>query len=303
MNNRKFLAASCVLAAMTATAAHGAESAKASPSPAPAAHPSAPGGGAGRSANAPADHSGNAGRGAVAERRAERRAARTVYVPGYGYSNWYGDYTAPYWNTPGTWYANGDTGAGQQPASTPGDPAAPIPPARAQEDAARAEMIAARARVAGQFETADDIHAGLHDVQEAQRAFDAAVAKVNRDLKQDPAYQQAEAKKQEAAQKVESARATDPQPAPSAATTRPSPISPALVQAAEQKLNAAEQVTAIESDRAQADPAVIEAREKLEAATERLNGMKAKFDAALNADPQWQAARQKLDAAKAEISR
>lgn len=36
----------------------------------------------------------------AADRRNERRN-RTVYVPSYGYANWNGDYSSPYWNAPG----------------------------------------------------------------------------------------------------------------------------------------------------------------------------------------------------------
>jgi hypothetical protein len=231
-----------------------------------------------------------------ADRRRERRV-RIVYIPGYGYANWLADYSTPYWNTSGTWYTGEDFPQGQQYPSNDNS-AAPRPSNRPQEEAAQAEMTSARARLAKEFESNEEVRDALHDVQEAQRAYDAAVAKASKDLKNDPVYEKAEAEKQKAARKVEAVQAADRQAA-GATATQPAPISPEVVRAAQQKLNAASQESAIAADRAQAHPAVVAAREKLEAAADRLNAMKGKFDAALQGDPQWQTAKQKLDAARA----
>jgi len=254
---------------------------------APAARPSAPARGGENS-------------GAANEHHNDQRAGRTVYVPNYGYANWYGNYGNPYWNTQGPWYVdNGYPTSGQ---STSGDANAPAPvPARQpQEEAALADITSARARLARQFESNEDVRSALHDVQDAQRAYDATIARVRHDLQQDPDYQLAEAKKERSAKKVEAAQAAaDRQPVVSNPTTQPAPISSAVVRAAERKLNAASEVTAIAVDREQQDPAVKAAREKLEAANDRLNGLKEKFDASLQADPQYQAATQKLVAARA----
>lgn len=232
------------------------------------------------------------------DRRGDRRV-RIVYIPGYGYTNWLADYGTPYWNTPGTWYMGEDFPQGQQPSSNDNGAAAPRPSNRPQEEAAQAEMTSARARLAREFESNEEVRDALRDVQEAQRTYDAAVAKANKDLKNDPVYEKAEAAKQKAARKVEAVQAADRQAA-GATATQPATISPEVVRAAQQKLNAASQASAIAADRAQSDPAVIAAREKLEAAADRLNAMKGKFDAALQGDPQWQAAKQKLDAARAQ---
>jgi chromosome segregation ATPase len=164
-------------------------------------------------------------------------------------------------------------------------------------------MASVRARLARQFESNEEVRAALRDLQDAQRGYDAAVAKANRDLENNPEFKQAEAEKQQAARKIEAIQAADRQaaerePATRGSTTQPAPISPEVIRAAQQKLNAASHVTALTSDRAQSDPAVTAAREKLESTADRLNTMKDKFDALLQSDSQWQAAKQKLDAAR-----
>ncbi|HWE01236.1 MAG TPA: hypothetical protein VG326_02410 [Tepidisphaeraceae bacterium] len=273
--------------------------------PTGAAHPNGVGNAA-PPANTAAEHAGangTAGATRMHERRNSERAARTVYVPGYGYANWTGDYNTPWWNTPGTWYANGDY---QQSPDNTGAAAPAVPSPRVQqEEAARAEMMAARARLSRDFESKDNVRSALGAVQQAEHDYDGAVADLTRRLAQDPAYAEAEAQKEKDAQKVAAARADARRPAPviiPGAATQAAPISQKVVNAAEQKLNAASLVTAILAERERSDPAVKNAREKLDAATERLNGMKDNFDAALKADPQWQAASQKLDAARASVS-
>ena len=81
-------------------------------------------------------------------------------------------------------------------------------------------------------------------------------------------------------------RPTLPTATNAAAATQPAPIPAQLVKAAQQKLDAAAEASEIAAGHAQADPTVVAAREKLEAAAERLNGLKAKFDASLQSDPQ-----------------
>ena len=235
----------------------------------------------------------------AADRRNERRN-RTVYVPSYGYANWNGDYSSPYWNAPGGWYNNQGYSSQQGNNSKDSGVAAPIPSVRPEEEAAQAEMTSSQARLAKQFESSDDVRAALHDVQQAQHAYDAAVAKAKKQIKEDPDFKQAEADKQQAARKVEAVQAADRQKStPPGTATQPAPISPEILRAAQQKLNAASEVSTITADHAQTDGTVNEAREKLETAADKLNGMKDKFDASLQADPQWQAAKQKLDAARA----
>ncbi len=257
-------------------------------------------GNAGQSSNARGTHRGgdnNAKGDNAADPREQRRAARTVYVPGYGYGNWSGDYGNPYWSgNSGAWYSNDGYQPLQQSPSNDDGAAAPVQSARPQEEAAQAEMTSARTRLSKQFESNEEVRSALHDVQEAQRAYDAAVANASRGLKKDRDYKQAEAEKQRAARKVEAVQAADRQPAADATATQPEPFSPEVTRAAQQKLNAASKENAIAADHAPTEPAVIAAREKLEAAADRLNGMKDKFDASLQADPQWQAAKQKLDA-------
>ncbi len=229
-------------------------------------------------------------------RRRNQAIGRIVYIPGYGYSNWNGDYSSPYWSTAGTWYNN--DGVSNQRANGNSNVTTPVQSTRPEAEAAQAEMTSTRARLAKQFESSDEVRAALHDVKEAQHAYDAAVAKSKRNLKNNPEYKQVEAEKQQAARKVEAAQAADRQPAPSAAVTQPAPISPEVLRAAQQKLNVATEEKAIVADQGQTDSSVIEAREKLETAADKLNGMKDKFDATLQADPQWQTAKQKLDAAR-----
>ena len=238
------------------------------------------------------------------DRRGNQNSGRTVYVPGYGYSNWNGDYSSPYWSTPGTWYNNDGYSSSQRNTADNNNAAAPAQSTRPQEEAAQAEMMSSRTRLSKQFESSDEVRSALHDVQDAQKAYDAAVVKANRELKQNPDFKEANADKQQAARKVEAAQAADRQPAPTAATaTQPAaPYSAEVVRAAQQKLNAASEVSAIQADHAQTNPAVTEAREKLEAAAEKLNVMKDKFDAALQSDPQWQSAKQKLDAARSGLT-
>ena len=142
----------------------------------------------------------------------------------------------------------------------------------------RADMAAAAERLSRQFESSEDMQAAIQAVRDAQWADDAAVANVTRAVKQDTDYEQAEAKVQQAARNVELARAADYQFASSASNAQPPPISLAVIKAAQEKLKAASQATAIAADRIETAPAVTHAREKLEAATDRLNGLKAKFD-------------------------
>ena len=240
----------------------------------------------------------NDNRGANAADRRNERRNRTVYVPAYGYTNWNGDYSSPYWSAPGGWYNNQGYSNGQQNDSGNAGSAVAAPSVRPEEEAAQAEMTSSRTRLAKQFESSDDVRAALHEVQDAQHAYDAAVAKANKQIKRDPDFKQAEADKQQAARKVEAVQAADRQATPDVTTTQPGSFSPEILRAAQQKLNAAAEVSAIAADHSQTDPAVNEAREKLETAADKLNGMKDKFDAALQSDPQWQAAKQKLDTAR-----
>jgi hypothetical protein len=257
--------------------------------------------GAGRAANNAGQASNNAGQTAAGANTTatrtnpanQRQIGRIVYIPGYGYMTWAGDYNNPYWRNNGSsGYAGNSTPATQPDARLNRGVGASR---RAQEDSALAEMTTARSRVSKQFEAMDDVRTALHDVQDAQRNYDAAIADANRRLKQDPDFQQAQAQKKVAAEKVEAAQAADHQRAQQGSATQPAPISRTLVRAAEQKLNAASQATSI----AQQDPAVTDAKKKLEAASDRLNGLKANFDAALQSDPQWQSAKAKLDSARA----
>lgn len=166
---------------------------------------------------------------------------------------------------------------------------------RAQIESARADMDAARQRLASQFRSTHDFVQADKEAKEAQAAYDAAVRKVRSQLRQSDDYRDAVAQKRDAQQHVEAVQAAHrigPTTAPAGEY-----FPQQAVNAAQQKLNAAKEVTNIEREQFEQDPAVREARERLDAAVARVNQLKHDFDAKLANDPQWSSAKAKLDSA------
>ena len=129
--------------------------------------------------------------------------------------------------------------------------------------------------------------------------FNAAVASARASLQQTPAYQQATAQKDHADQQVEAQQAAhEVQPTTSTASANPAgAFSEDVTKAAQQKLNAKAQLTVLQKKSINDNPAVQQARAKLDSSLAQFKAVQAKFAEVVMADKDWQAAKQKYDAA------
>jgi len=139
-----------------------------------------------------------------------------------------------------------------------------------------------------EFQQSGEYRTALAAVEQAQADFDAARAIVLGRLADDPAYKAARQKK-EAAEK-----ARDELDA--------APGSPEQTAAATAVLDAASEVSKLETAAINADPAASAARERLAAASARLNDLKKKFEDSIANHPKLQALRKELETAKAKLS-
>ena len=165
------------------------------------------------------------------------------------------------------------------PASQPADP---ITVATAAMDAA-----AKKARAA--FESGDEWKAANDNCQAARDAYHAASTNVTAALKTRPDYVAAVAAKTKAEDDLDALRnagATGDQ----------------ISAAADNAMTARTAVTQIESTASTSDPTVVDAKAKLTAANAALAEERKKEELAVQADPDWQAAKKQYDDAKANAA-
>ena len=157
---------------------------------------------------------------------------------------------------------------------------------RAQQNAARSQMEAARLKVVKTFEASPEWIDAQKRVKEAQDAYDAAAKPILDGLKAKPEYQQAVQRESDAKASV-AAHQQNP------ATATPERLTTPATQA----LQAASEVTKMEDAALAADPTVAEHKAKVTEATAASNALIQKRDAAVLADPEWQAAKKQFDSA------
>jgi DNA repair exonuclease SbcCD ATPase subunit len=170
---------------------------------------------------------------------------------------------------------------------------------RAEIELAQARMLEASIRLEKQFEASDAYRKALRDLREAERDLDLARSQAHRALQDSRDYHLALAAERQAARNVEAVQASYREPPSAPPATQPFPLP--LVMAAQHKLDASRQLSEIESEALANNPAVKNARARLEAAADRLETLRAKFEASLVTDPEWLAAKRRLDAARAGL--
>jgi hypothetical protein len=148
-------------------------------------------------------------------------------------------------------------------------------------------------RLRKRFEATDAFQSALRDAREAQAAYDAAYTKARADLKNSPEYQKAVAEKQKASDKVEAAQAAFRQP-PASTQPVPQPV----INAAQQKLDAATEVSSLENSYVLKDPDVAKARDRYMAAATKLSSLNGRFNAALAADTSGSEVQKLIDSTK-----
>jgi hypothetical protein len=160
-------------------------------------------------------------------------------------------------------------------------------------------MIEAQARLLKEYQAKPEYQSALADLKKATDDFNAAVTNARASLQQTPAYQQATAQKEHADQQVEAQQAShEVSPTTSTASANPpGTFSADVTKAAQQKLNAKAQLTVLQKKSVNDNPAVQQARAKLDSSLAQFKAVQAKFAEVVIADKDWQAAKQKYDAA------
>jgi hypothetical protein len=201
---------------------------------------------------------------------------------------------------PSSLYAKGKKGGGggqqsqqQQPqqntnAYTP-PTTAPAPP---PDDLTKAQiaMQVAEKKVKGTYEASDDWKTASDALAQAHTGYNTATANVGGNLKANPDYITAVAAKTKSVADLEALRdsgnATDDQ----------------LATAVKASMNARSAVTKLELASKDNDPAVVDAKAKLAAATITMDDQKKKEEAAVQADPDWISAKKDYDDAKSKLA-
>jgi hypothetical protein len=234
-----------------------------------------------------------------------------LYNEGFGYNNGWYDYPGfgPYIDENA---GVDDSGFTSSNTNGYGEQIPPAPPAQPTTSAsagvvgispvalgARTEMIEAQARLLKEYQAKPEYQSALADLKKATDDFNAAVASARASLQQTPAYQQATAQKDHADQQVEAQQAAhEVQPTTSTASANPAgAFSEDVTKAAQQKLNAKAQLTVLQKKSINDNPAVQQARAKLDSSLAQFKAVQAKFAEVVMADKDWQAAKQKYDAA------
>lgn len=159
--------------------------------------------------------------------------------------------------------------------------------------AARAEVTRAESALSNralalqrEFEASSDYRAALSALRSAQLAHEAARAPVLDALSRDERYRASAEAKNQFQEQLRSAREGG---------------SPELVASlAKAAMEQGGVLTAMESERLNADPAVREARSRLLEAQAQVDALRRRYDSSIASDSQWQAARRAVDTAKAK---
>lgn len=235
-----------------------------------------------------------------------------LYNEGFGYnSGWY-DYPGfgPYMDDTGS--GVDDSGFTSSNTNGFGEQTPPAPQAQPTTSvsagfvdispvalSARTEMIEAQARLLKEYQAKPEYQSALADLKKATDDFNAAVANARASLQQTPAYQQANAQKEHADQQVEAQQvAHEVSPTTSTASENPAgTYSEDVTKAAEQKLKAKAELTVLQKKSINDNPAVQQARAKLDSSLAQFKAVQAKFAEVVMADKDWKAAKDKYDAA------
>jgi hypothetical protein len=164
---------------------------------------------------------------------------------------------------------------------------------------ARTAMIETQARLLKEYQAKPEYQSALSDLKKSTDDFNAAVTQARASLQQTPEYQQATAQKQHADQQIEAQQAAHKvQPTTSTASANTAgTFSEDVTKAAQQKLNAKAQLTDLQKKSINDNPAVQQARAKLDSSVAQFKAVQAKFAEVVMTDKDWQAAKQKYDAA------
>jgi hypothetical protein len=234
-----------------------------------------------------------------------------LYNEGFGYNNGWYDYPAfgPYMDDNAGVDDSGFTSSNTNGYGHQIQPAQPttlttrISPDTAglspEAVGARTAMIETQARLLKEYQAKPEYQSALADLKKATDDFNAAVTKARASLQQTPAYQQATAQKEHADQQIEAQQAAHKiQPTTSTASANSAgSFSEDVTKAAQQKLNAKAQLTDLQKKSINDNPAVKEARAKLDSSLAQFKAVQVKFAEVVMADKDWQAAKQKYDAA------
>ena len=166
---------------------------------------------------------------------------------------------------------------------------APAPP---PDDLTKAQiaMQVAEKKVKTTFEANDDWKTASDSLTQAHTAYNTASANTGANLKANPDYVAAVAAKTKAVADLEALRdsgnATDDQ----------------LAAAVTASMNARSAVTKLEHSAKDNDPTIVDAKAKLATATAAMDDQRKKEDAAVQADPDWIAAKKDYDDAKSKLA-
>jgi hypothetical protein len=188
---------------------------------------------------------------------------------GSGYNNGYNNYT-------GYNFLDGDNGTtdnGTVTQSTSNEQAQQTTPAA--PTVMRGSAVEAQAQVANAVDKSPALVAADGSVTQAESAYNEARERALAALRQQPAYQQALARRHAAARAVHAARATDG----TDATPVAEPPSNAVVTAATAKMDAGDEVTKMEAEAVASDPAAASAKARLDQATADRDTLKAQLTA------------------------
>ena len=179
---------------------------------------------------------------------------------------------------------------------------AAVTAAQGEVDRAQAAVEASIARVRATWKANPELINAERELATKQAAYDKARAPVVEKLKQDPEYRQAadQAAAADAAVKQEQAM-RPPTTSPAHPTTIPVP-SDTQVQAATEKLQQKSTLREMEEKAIAADPAAAQAKAELDAARERIKALNLQFDAIMLNDPEHKSAVDALQAARSRLT-
>lgn len=214
---------------------------------------------------------------------------RIVTVPWWYWNGWGADV----WSTgsgDGRYDPNSNNNNGQPlPPMLP--PIPPPPGAQAQIEAAEGTMAQVRTRIQNALLASPAWRTANAAVAQAQADLDAATIRAKDELATHPEYSALLARKQQIAAEIARIHRTVKEPSIELLT----PL-------ATQDMQTGAALNRMEAKLKAQDPRVADARARLIAAQAQVDGMKKQVDADVTADPTWQAAQLKLQAARQHLA-
>jgi hypothetical protein len=182
----------------------------------------------------------------------------------------------------------------------------PLDDAEKQLAAAKAALAEASGKLStvgdklrAAWEARPEVAAAIHAAEAARIAYDAASNPVLANLETRSDYKAALNARDDAEKRVEEARSGD---SDSSSSSDSSGGGGGIAQAANDALAARNAITQIRVNALAGDPKTVAAKQNLTTAADKLNAMKAEFEASIKSDPTWSSAKREVDDAQAKVT-